>query len=243
MIHWNRNQIIQFPQTKISVLNASVNGTRLQVLHVGFLQINKAYQISWIQFLHSHVGICRWRSTTRERGGGSGGGATPCRERGFLTARPRDGRTLRWPLWQAAAVLWLRDRMVFVSFRFFQLSFYVCPLVLQWFVWLENFLFCRFLMGFVFPPLWYYATVLYFGNYYHKDPRERPGLAASAIAVSRESREMIPIVGLFGNPENFSTLIHILWIVILVFLSSKFVLQALICSVAVIISLLAMFLS
>ena len=65
-------------------------------------------------------------------------------------------------------------------------------------------------MGFVFPPLWYYATVLYFGNYYHKDPRERPGLAASAIAVSRESREIIPIVGLFGNPENFSTLIHIL---------------------------------
>jgi len=31
---------------------------------------------------------------------------------------------------------------------------------------------------------WYYATILYFGNYYHKDPRERAGLAASAIAVS-----------------------------------------------------------
>ncbi|KAH7565535.1 hypothetical protein JRO89_XS09G0224000 [Xanthoceras sorbifolium] len=30
----------------------------------------------------------------------------------------------------------------------------------------------------------YYATILYFGNYYHKDPRERSGLAASAIAVS-----------------------------------------------------------
>ncbi|KAF3452329.1 hypothetical protein FNV43_RR02762 [Rhamnella rubrinervis] len=41
-----------------------------------------------------------------------------------------------------------------------------------------------FLLGFAFPPLWYYATVLYFGNYYLKDPRERPGLAASAIAVS-----------------------------------------------------------
>ncbi|KAM4119662.1 hypothetical protein ACJW30_03G075900 [Castanea mollissima] len=40
-----------------------------------------------------------------------------------------------------------------------------------------------FLLGFVFPPLWYFATVLYFGNYYHKDPRERPGLAASAIAA------------------------------------------------------------
>ncbi|XP_024025183.1 60S ribosomal protein L18a-like protein [Morus notabilis] len=40
-----------------------------------------------------------------------------------------------------------------------------------------------FLLGFAFPPLWYYATVLYFGNHYHKDPRERPGLAASAIAA------------------------------------------------------------
>ncbi|KAJ0079522.1 hypothetical protein Patl1_23207 [Pistacia atlantica] len=42
-----------------------------------------------------------------------------------------------------------------------------------------------FLLGFVFPPLWYYATVLYLGKYYLKDPRERSGLAASAIAVSR----------------------------------------------------------
>ena len=32
--------------------------------------------------------------------------------------------------------------------------------------------------------MWYYATILYFGNYYQKDPRERAGLAASAIAVS-----------------------------------------------------------
>jgi len=32
--------------------------------------------------------------------------------------------------------------------------------------------------------MWYYATILYFGNYYHRDPRERAGLAASAIAVS-----------------------------------------------------------
>ncbi|CAN6885268.1 unnamed protein product [Brassica oleracea] len=30
-----------------------------------------------------------------------------------------------------------------------------------------------FLLGFVFPPLWYYATFLYFGNYYRRDPRER----------------------------------------------------------------------
>ncbi|KAJ0013629.1 hypothetical protein Pint_20436 [Pistacia integerrima] len=40
-----------------------------------------------------------------------------------------------------------------------------------------------FLLGFVFPPLWYYATVLYLGEYYLKDPRERSGLAASAIAA------------------------------------------------------------
>ncbi|KAK9919472.1 hypothetical protein M0R45_028064 [Rubus argutus] len=34
-----------------------------------------------------------------------------------------------------------------------------------------------FLVGFAFPPLWYYATVLYFANYL-TDSRERPGLAA-----------------------------------------------------------------
>ncbi|KAK4837379.1 hypothetical protein QYF36_005006 [Acer negundo] len=39
------------------------------------------------------------------------------------------------------------------------------------------------LLGFVCPLMWYYATILYFGNYYHKDPRERSGLAASAIAA------------------------------------------------------------
>ena len=31
--------------------------------------------------------------------------------------------------------------------------------------------------------MWYYATLLYFGNYFKKDPRERAGLAASAIAA------------------------------------------------------------
>ncbi|KAJ4952201.1 hypothetical protein NE237_029033 [Protea cynaroides] len=40
-----------------------------------------------------------------------------------------------------------------------------------------------FLLGLVFPLMWYYATILYFGNYYRKDPRERAGLAASAIAA------------------------------------------------------------
>ncbi|XP_057768213.1 60S ribosomal protein L18a-like protein isoform X2 [Salvia miltiorrhiza] len=40
-----------------------------------------------------------------------------------------------------------------------------------------------FLVGFLCPLTWYYATILYFGNYYRKDPRERAGLAASAIAA------------------------------------------------------------
>ncbi|CAN1218225.1 60S ribosomal protein L18a-like protein [Linum perenne] len=40
-----------------------------------------------------------------------------------------------------------------------------------------------FLLGFVCPVLWYVSTILYFGSYYHKDPRERSGLAACAIAA------------------------------------------------------------
>ncbi|TMX03972.1 hypothetical protein EJD97_012731 [Solanum chilense] len=39
------------------------------------------------------------------------------------------------------------------------------------------------LLGFVFPFMWYYATVLYFRNHYQRDPRERAGLAANAIAA------------------------------------------------------------
>ncbi|KAF7814084.1 60S ribosomal protein L18a-like protein [Senna tora] len=40
-----------------------------------------------------------------------------------------------------------------------------------------------FVLGLVCPLIWYYATILFFANYYHKDPRERAGLAASAIAA------------------------------------------------------------
>ncbi|XP_010685349.1 60S ribosomal protein L18a-like protein isoform X4 [Beta vulgaris subsp. vulgaris] len=40
-----------------------------------------------------------------------------------------------------------------------------------------------FLLGFVFPLMWYYATILYFRNYYLNDPRERTGLATCAIAA------------------------------------------------------------
>ncbi|KDP40735.1 hypothetical protein JCGZ_24734 [Jatropha curcas] len=40
------------------------------------------------------------------------------------------------------------------------------------------------LLGFACPLMWYFASILYIGKYYHKDPRERSGLAACAIAVS-----------------------------------------------------------
>lgn len=40
-----------------------------------------------------------------------------------------------------------------------------------------------FLLGFVFPLMWYYGTFLYFRNYYRRDPRERTGLATCAIAA------------------------------------------------------------
>jgi len=39
------------------------------------------------------------------------------------------------------------------------------------------------LLGFLFPLTWYYGTILYFGKYYNKDPRERAGLQANAIAA------------------------------------------------------------
>jgi hypothetical protein len=51
-------------------------------------------------------------------------------------------------------------------------------------------LFCavdaRFLIGFVVPLFWYYGTYLFYTERYH-DPRERPGLAACAIAVCAHS--------------------------------------------------------
>ncbi|GAB2293327.1 hypothetical protein Dimus_027529 [Dionaea muscipula] len=49
-----------------------------------------------------------------------------------------------------------------------------------------------FLSGFVFPLMWYFATILYLASYYRRDPRERSGLAASAIAVARSMQILIP---------------------------------------------------
>ncbi|XP_054821893.1 uncharacterized protein LOC129320454 [Prosopis cineraria] len=40
-----------------------------------------------------------------------------------------------------------------------------------------------FLVGFLCPLMWYYGTILYFQKHYRKDPRERAGLGASAIAA------------------------------------------------------------
>ncbi|OWM77280.1 60S ribosomal protein L18a-like protein isoform X2 [Punica granatum] len=54
-----------------------------------------------------------------------------------------------------------------------------------------------FLLGFLCPFMWYYATVLYFGNYYRKDPRERAGLAASAIAAMVYSILLLVIIAVF----------------------------------------------
>uniref|UniRef100_A0A6M2F3J5 Ribosomal protein L18ae family n=1 Tax=Populus davidiana TaxID=266767 RepID=A0A6M2F3J5_9ROSI len=52
-----------------------------------------------------------------------------------------------------------------------------------------------FLLGFVFPLMWYYGTFLYFGNYYRKDPRERAGLAAAAIGAMSFSVVLLVIIG------------------------------------------------
>ncbi|XP_039018655.1 uncharacterized protein LOC120150025 [Hibiscus syriacus] len=51
-----------------------------------------------------------------------------------------------------------------------------------------------FLVGFLCPLMWYYATFLYFGNHYRKDPRERAGLAASAIAAMACSVVLLIII-------------------------------------------------
>ncbi|KAG6586492.1 hypothetical protein SDJN03_19225, partial [Cucurbita argyrosperma subsp. sororia] len=50
-----------------------------------------------------------------------------------------------------------------------------------------------FLLGFLFPIMWYYATILYFWNV-RRDPRERAGLAASAIAAFACSVILLVIV-------------------------------------------------
>lgn len=68
---------------------------------------------------------------------------------------------------------------VFIALLF-SISLHLSPIVC-----LDGCIFsCSLLLGFACPLLWYYATILYFRKYYHKDPRERDGLAANTIAVS-----------------------------------------------------------
>ena len=118
---------------------------------------------------------------TSERFCGDGRACNRCCGPGKGQVHP-DERSRRLPtriLRQAASMLWLWDRMVFVSIS---CSLSLLQLHISTF---NSFLFCnRFLLGFAFPLLWYYATMLYFGNHYRRDPRERAGLAASAIAVT-----------------------------------------------------------
>jgi len=82
-------------------------------------------------------------------------------------------------------MFWLWNWMVLVSNIMHIYSFSLSSACIVWWLHLLSSLFlASLLLGFVCPLMWYYATILYFGNYYHKDPRERAGLAASAIAVS-----------------------------------------------------------
>lgn len=39
-------------------------------------------------------------------------------------------------------------------------------------------------VGFLCPLIWYIAALLYCCKYYNRDPRERPGLAASAVLAT-----------------------------------------------------------
>ncbi|KAE8712539.1 60S ribosomal protein L18a-1-like isoform X3 [Hibiscus syriacus] len=79
-----------------------------------------------------------------------------------------------------------------------------------------------FLIGLLCPLMWYYATFLYFGNNYRKDPRERAGLAASAIAVSIPTLRpsLLPPVNDFHTNKTISPP-----------LSGPVLLQAMACSV------------
>ncbi|KAJ1685474.1 hypothetical protein LUZ63_016864 [Rhynchospora breviuscula] len=40
---------------------------------------------------------------------------------------------------------------------------------------------CSFLLGFLCPVIWYVAAAMHIFKYYHRDPRERPGLTACSF--------------------------------------------------------------
>ena len=121
--------------------------------------------------------------------------------------------------------------MVFIFIHFKQLYGITSNGLLWFFFSFEKIIYDRFLLGFAFPPLWYYATVLYFGNYYLKDPRERPGLAASAIAVSKKYKTKYLMSFSFGHKcyvccefiyVTVATYIYVLRLFLLTFLFFSF---------------------
>ncbi|KAG0582725.1 hypothetical protein M758_3G082100 [Ceratodon purpureus] len=62
---------------------------------------------------------------------------------------------------------------------------------------------CCFLMGFILPLFWYYGTFLFLGQC-QNDPRERPGLAASAIAALVNTVALIlALIALFVQHQGF----------------------------------------
>ena len=86
---------------------------------------------------------------------------------------PCFGCGIGWFSWVLTALLSM-CACVFVADEFFCARVYVDQCTC----------FCSLLLGLVCPLLWYYATFLYFQKYYQRDPRERDGLAANAVAVS-----------------------------------------------------------
>ncbi|XP_020099508.1 uncharacterized protein LOC109717954 isoform X1 [Ananas comosus] len=56
---------------------------------------------------------------------------------------------------------------------------------------------CSFLLGCIFPFLWYCAATLYLCKYYNRDPRERAGLMASTFAVCHSSLVSRTSIALF----------------------------------------------
>jgi hypothetical protein len=62
---------------------------------------------------------------------------------------------------------------------------------------------CCFLMGFILPLFWYYGTFLFLGQC-QNDPRERPGLAACAIAALVNTVALaLALVALFVQHQGF----------------------------------------
>jgi hypothetical protein len=100
-----------------------------------------------------------------------------------LSGVPREGHaTWGWrkpkigDVWKTASLLWLWNWMVLVRQSIPQ---FFCSVIVYC---IKSY--CSFLLGFMCPLIWYIAALLYCCKYYNRDPRERPGLCASAFLVS-----------------------------------------------------------